>query len=528
MADAEYISVTKNQCFETTRIGIRESITELLNHHTGRFIWLRGSPGSGKTAIAKSIADSLARDKRLAASFFWDKTGSRANANTIELFPSTLASQLATFSRDYEALLVNCLLDRSSRNVLRLPLEKQMDLLLAQPASSISQVFSSAGGRPVIVLDGLDECGDGEMLARLMNLVLLLDRLPRDFMILLSSRPEPAIRDACRTSRDIPCVFTDKISEDDTDHTIGEMVRDGLGKIGRSRRTEWVPSEDDLHAFVGTCRQLPALAEIRIREVRILARSLTFQRAFHCIKEDAAMSKDLSDDYLRILRRAYFGVSRYVLATYREVVGTIIAAHGPLGVRTISKVLGISEGDVLAILDPIGSIINVPTWDDTPVHFYHHTAKEFLTGSPQGDDNDREFFFDDTKGSFLALPLLKILNRNLKRNMANTTDSIPLGEGRQIDLETISKHITYAARYWSKHLDLSSASEELWGELRLFLTTKLLFWLELSASESSESLELTTSKLGLLKTLFVSNILDLLINIRLIHNSSKTKLRFIR
>ena len=102
-----------------------ESITELLNQHNGRFIWLQGSPGSGKTVITKSIADGLARDKRLAASFFWDKTGSRANSNTIELFPSTLASQLAMFSRDYEALLVNLLLDRPSRHALRLPLESR-------------------------------------------------------------------------------------------------------------------------------------------------------------------------------------------------------------------------------------------------------------------------------------------------------------------------------------------------------------------------------------------------------------------
>ena len=496
VADAEYVNVTKNQCFETTRTGIRESITELFNHHNGRFIWLRGPPGSGKTAIAKSIADSLAREKRLAASFFWDKTGNRANTNSIELFPSTLASQLATFSRDYEALLVNRLLDRLSRNMLRLPLEKQMDLLIIEPMSSIRLVFSSMEGRPVVVLDGLDECGDDEMLARLMKLVLLLDRLPHDFMILVSARPEPEIRDAFQTSPDIPCVYTDKISKDDTDHTISGMVRDGLAEIGRSRHADWAPSEGDLHAFAGTCRRLPVLAEIRIREVRVLARSLTFQRAFHCVKEDAAVSKDLNDDYLRILRRAYSGAPRDVLSTYREVVGTVIVAHEPLSARTISEILSTSEGDILAVLDPIGSIISAPTSGDDPVHFYHATAKEFLADSPQGDDNDRKFFFNDTKGAFLALPLLKILNHNLKRNMGNTADSIPLGEGRRIGLEIIiPKHITYAAQHWSTHLDLSSASEELWGELRLFLTTKVLFWLELSWSKP---LKFVSNLLGLI------------------------------
>ena len=74
-----------------------------------------------------------------------------------------------------------------------------------------------------------------------------------------------------------------------------------------------------------------------------------------------------------------------------------------------------------------------------------------------------------------------------------------------MDLETLPKHIMYAIQHWSTHLDLSSASEELWGELRLFLTTKLLFFLELSVPKWSG------------RILLVSNLLGLLINIRLIH-----------
>ena len=189
VADAEYMSVTKEQCYETTRTGIHHSIMSSLDARTSRFVWLQGSPGTGKTAIAKRIADDLAKNKRLAASFFWDKTGSRANTDSIEFFPSTLASQLATFNQDYETLLVNCLLDRSSRNVLRLPLEMQMDTLVIQPMSSISQAFSLAECASVVVLDGLDECGSRDVLVKLMDLVLLLDKLPREFMILVSARP---------------------------------------------------------------------------------------------------------------------------------------------------------------------------------------------------------------------------------------------------------------------------------------------------------------------------------------------------
>lgn len=168
-----------------------------------------------------------------------------------------------------------------------------------------------------------------------------------------------------------------------------------------------------------------------------------------------------------------------MLRTYQQTVGTVIAAQNPLNVQTLSKILVIPEENIRAALDPIGSIINTPTNNNTAVHFYHATAKEFLTGPPQGDNVDRAFFFSDVKGVFLALPLLKILNSNLKRNMANTEDSIPLGKGKRPSWNVVSNHVWYAAAHWAVHLDLSSASKELWAELRLFLTTKLLFWLEL-------------------------------------------------
>ena len=467
------MSVAKEQCLPTTRSDIQHSIVGLLDRHDNRFVRLQGSPGTGKTAIAKSIAESLDRDKRLAASFFWDKTGSHEGADSIERFPCTLAAQLASFSPEYERLLVNHLLHPSSRDVHMLPLSRQMDSLVIEPMSKISEMFSST--YPVIVLDGLDECGDRETLEKLMQLVLLLDKLPPNFTVLVSSRPESEIRAVWGASDDVSCLSTDEIRKDDTDHTISEMVKAGLATIHPRHPPDW-PPEDELHTFVQTCRQLPVLAEIRVREVKILAKGLTLQEAFEEVKKDGAMSKDLNDDYLRILRRAYRGVHPSVLDRYRKVVGTVIVVDIPLNFATISKILDISDERIRAALDPISPILNVPTSDNDPIHFYHATAKEFLIGPPHGDD--REFFFSDVQGVFLALPLLKILNCNLKRNMANTPNLTPFGEGGAYNGSNLGQHVAYAARRWQMHLDLSLASEELWAELRLFLTTKLLFWME--------------------------------------------------
>ncbi|KAF8336413.1 uncharacterized protein EI90DRAFT_2848715, partial [Cantharellus anzutake] len=60
-----------SKCLENTRIRIQESILDHLEKQEHRFVWLRGSPGTGKTAISMSVASTLAQQRRLAASFFW-------------------------------------------------------------------------------------------------------------------------------------------------------------------------------------------------------------------------------------------------------------------------------------------------------------------------------------------------------------------------------------------------------------------------------------------------------------------------
>src|SRR6266478_6136901 len=59
-ANAEYKCVkSKSKCIESTRVQIQESIIAHLTKRENRFVWLCGSPGTGKTAISMSVASTL-------------------------------------------------------------------------------------------------------------------------------------------------------------------------------------------------------------------------------------------------------------------------------------------------------------------------------------------------------------------------------------------------------------------------------------------------------------------------------------
>ena len=69
------------------------------------FVCLYGSPGTGKSAVAKSLALELHRNGLLAASYFFDKRGGDAGNISLPTFVSTLAYQLTRFSYDFHAAL---------------------------------------------------------------------------------------------------------------------------------------------------------------------------------------------------------------------------------------------------------------------------------------------------------------------------------------------------------------------------------------------------------------------------------------
>ncbi|KAF8324841.1 uncharacterized protein EI90DRAFT_2213321 [Cantharellus anzutake] len=490
-APAEHIHVkSKSECLPTTQDKIQESILNHLKDTKNRFVWLRGSPGSGKTAIAMSVASTLEAQGTLAASFFWDKNQTGSGLDSTKRFPSTLAHQLASFDEDFKMSLVRRLRQRDLQLVQDLPLDKQMKALVIEPMRNLRAILPSETDRLVIVLDGLDECGDLEALECLMGLVLILEELPATFAVFVSCRPESPVVSAWDEARNqglvIPCKDVDIITKEEKYHTIRCMVEHGLRD--RIKKSRWKPSEEDLHAFTLACRELPVMASIRIRDVMWwTGHGRTLQREFQDLLNLADAPIDLNREYLRILRRAYVrsssAVPLDVAKMYRLLVGTIIAAHRSLSVYSMSQLLGIAEDEAQATLEPISSIIELPSDDMAGVKFYHATAKEFITGDPIGNENDKIFFINDKKGYFLGLLLLRIFNNCCKRNEFRIPTNPPLSDKEKwADFKSFSHQPDYIQyiRYVLYHLDPAklfsqeSNDNELQNEFNSFLTRNFL------------------------------------------------------
>ena len=427
-----------------------------------------------------TVASTLDQRSILAASFFWDKNQG-SGLNSLDWFPTTLACQLATFSREYESVLVRRLRQPPLSNVGGFPPERQMKALILEPMDELKELWSSDDDRAVIVLDGLDECGDSEALEILMKLVLMLDGLPKKFAVLVSCRPESQVVSAWeKASCEVPIENVDALEQF---HTVRRMVEEGLKE--RVEGSEWKPSSKDYDEFARACRELPILASIRVRDVRCLtARGSTLKREFLSLSNIKSAPKDLDAEYLRILRRAFMSgpieIPEYVISDYRQVIGTIVAARDEVGVNTMARLLGKTSEEIRGTLEPISSIIDLPSDNTNKVKFYHATIKEFITGKPKGTQKDGVFFTNDMNGYFLGLPLLKLLN-NASEQLGMPSDP-PLGDRNKWhkfmrDKPWLLPHIQYATKYLFYHLDPSQLSGEIRSEFDRFLSRNLLSFL---------------------------------------------------
>jgi hypothetical protein len=183
------------RCHPQTRIAIRAEIMEWVRAPPAMrklILWMYGPAGSGKTAIAQSIAEECARLRLLAASFFFWR--SAAGRNNTSRFVATIAYQLSQFLPQVEEHLIAAI--EQDPAIFSRSLSTQMRVLVIDPLKRVAPSLSTV---MFAIVDGVDECGpdvrsQSELLYMLASLVSELQHLPLIFLI--ASRPEYEIREA--------------------------------------------------------------------------------------------------------------------------------------------------------------------------------------------------------------------------------------------------------------------------------------------------------------------------------------------
>ncbi|KDR74792.1 hypothetical protein GALMADRAFT_249682 [Galerina marginata CBS 339.88] len=188
------------KCHPNTRVAILNKIMDWIHGadpetRNALIMWLYGPAGSGKSAIARSIAELCAKEGVLVASYFFSRFDS--TRNHCRSLIATIAYQASLCFPDIRDRMIGTI--EHDPLIFARSLDSQIFSLIVEPLQERigSGYFNATTPARVVIIDGLDECEDRNSQVKVLEAIsksLHHHRLP--FLFLITSRPEPDIRGA--------------------------------------------------------------------------------------------------------------------------------------------------------------------------------------------------------------------------------------------------------------------------------------------------------------------------------------------
>lgn len=488
-------------CIESTREQVLEHIASWIDSDKEpRAFWLYSMAGEGKSAIAHSLAKWLDephphRHQHIPITFFFSRHDPPYNC--LDFLFSTLAHQLAQRSSTLGDYIRQVLLDIPEVASA----SPAIQFRLLGPLPHIRSAFSQHS-KVVIILDGLDECGDETTRLALRSILKTLSReLPAHIKLFMTSRP----------SRDL-CNLFDTIGSDVERYSLSDIP----AHIVNSDITTYVRARMDLLDFNG---QLSGEAALRrddlcdgivaqscgvfLAATRILESPPPYESERHVPWRPKDL-RGLDDIYTQVFEDA-FPQSAHIFSTpdgrrqFSSALGMILA------LKHISSpdILGILRvgfpAEVCEVLAQLRSVVTIKRpGSDVPggIWMLHPSLAVFLS-----DHCPDRFTVDlySVHAQWARGSLIRMHTR-LERNCCKLEDE--LSHNNTIDdlcgkLQLcLADDLRYACRHWAYHLSRSPADhEELYQLLRVFLVEDIRKWLEILSllnvfDDALESLEL--------------------------------------
>ncbi|KAK6436473.1 hypothetical protein LTR95_007334 [Oleoguttula sp. CCFEE 5521] len=236
-------------CLQDTRTEVLKQIRAwVYGEEASCIFWLNGMAGTGKSTIARTVAEEFSRRKCLGASFFCARGG--GDVSHAAMFFVSIANQLAIRQPNVKQHIGEAV--QREPDIGSKSRTEQWRQLIAQPlAKTIAQT-----PRPVVVLviDALDECdNDRDMAGLVAVLAKAKDVTAVRLRVIITSRPEIPIREEFSDMPEIVHrdLLLHKVPREVVDADICLFFYDQLGKVKRRYRLphEW-PGIDCINQLV--------------------------------------------------------------------------------------------------------------------------------------------------------------------------------------------------------------------------------------------------------------------------------------
>jgi hypothetical protein len=505
---AEYRHSGHKSCLEGTRGTVLDEIERWISDFDKPSVyWLSGLAGTGKSAIAQTIADRTSEEGKLGASFFCSRDfEDRSNLHLI--FP-TLAVQLARRYTKFRSIFVP--LARSDPKIAYESLYNQMNKLIVQPLKE--SAISTA-----IIIDALDECKDEEPASAILSVLgQFVSQIPK-LKIFVTGRPEPRIREGFRLPllAQVTDVFVlHEVEQDLVSGDIRLFFEHKFAELASRRRgLDCWPTDGQLDLLCDRAAGLfvYAVATIRFIDHRNNSPKKQLDRLLQSPeisvfegKTKVTVNTTLDSLYTSILQGAFGDDDPEDDPKVRSVLGAVTLATNPLSPSTIATFLGFDVEEVFPLLSSVHSLLILQEDVDHPVRPFHKSFPDFIV-DPARCTSPRFRVSLPDQHTELLVGCLELMNRSLEHNMCGLPDGImnsKVYDLRERTEQHIHKALQYACRSWHKHLVDTTPAHTLKinSLLHRFLEGKFLFWLEVlsvlgAAREAVDALGAAAEWLG--------------------------------
>jgi uridine kinase len=476
---------SKPACLLGTRNAVLEKISSFLSGTThddqSQILLLTGVAGSGKSAIASTIAERFEKRHRLGSSFFFNHA--EAGKNRADNVFSTIARDLADLDCKIKNNLWNAIKDNISLRKTRSPRE-QFEHFIQNPTKDLTIL-----GSVVIVIDALDECGTQTSRKELLDvLVEKIPELPANVRILITARPVTDIVDRLSSLTSVRHMRMEDIPGTSTKADIRTFIQkelsndaQGLGKsLDEQALDALVEMAGVLFIWASTaCRFIKGEGEDGGGRSPAERLQLVISNKLQTRKLDR-----IDNLYLKVLGSALSGNDTLAMRRFKSVMGAILAAKERLSVAALHDLF--EEADITPRVDPrsivpyLGTLLTGTTKQSVPVQVLHPSFKDFLT-----DRSRSGAFFIDIKehNDSLAVLSLDLMKRHLKRDICGFGDLfLPNSKMEDIPSRTMKwEGLQYACRFWVDHLvavETEVQTNPLLGRIHHFLCHHVLHWIE--------------------------------------------------